>query len=572
MVFASRDVGFNPEGRMRHYTVYNTPHPDYVFERRVDLSAFLREMPDVGSTPPEKMPFTEKNVPLMGYVCVPEGDGPFPLALLHHGNYDYQTDSAAGFIYLCELLASHGIVAASMATIWLAFDVDGEGWPYGVEPRIGKRAIYTLEYVKQFRAWNEQPDHPLYGKMDLNSVMLLGHSTSGPDVGTATYINQLLEVPGRPPDSASAYPSIPLDGTNGLGPYGFGIRAIVSIEPRESAFDVDVTPYGNPDLSVDYFNIEASSMGRWQYDTTSRVNPDTPEATDGHIKSQWKMYGGLHHTFNTLWNPDDPQPLPPEDQRTIAKLYIATIALAVLKRQDAYREILRDHRLASAWLPKDATLFSLYQDDQRLFLQHHQEPDSFPEVVISAPFAGRVTTTPNLRAERVRQRYLPYMRKRDAYYLALSWMKEALSPVYTLELEKITATLDRFSVISLGLGQGVVEETSKQGWLGRLISQVLQVFRGGGQPDAKTCTEQPELKLKLVFSDAYGHSVTFDVSEFARILYPEKPAFIQFQSVRIPLARLKAAGVIVEELSSISFVFDGSTPGVLYSNGIQFSL
>ena len=73
------------------------------------------------------------------------GRGPFPLALFAHGNHDPLENSTPGYLYLCELLASHGIIAATIDVNFL------NGFNFGENDG---RAIVHLEHVKQFRTWN----------------------------------------------------------------------------------------------------------------------------------------------------------------------------------------------------------------------------------------------------------------------------------------------------------------------------------------------------------------------------------------------------------------------------------
>ncbi|MBT5220757.1 MAG: hypothetical protein HOM16_14945, partial [Woeseia sp.] len=52
--------------------------------------------------------------PLNGLLWMPEGKGPFPLALIVHGNHGMEDFSDPGYAYLGELLASRGIIAVSV--------------------------------------------------------------------------------------------------------------------------------------------------------------------------------------------------------------------------------------------------------------------------------------------------------------------------------------------------------------------------------------------------------------------------------------------------------------------------
>jgi len=58
--------------------------------------------------------FDVDRLPLNARVWYPEGPGPFPLALIVHGNHDMAEFSDPGYAYLGELLASRGFILASI--------------------------------------------------------------------------------------------------------------------------------------------------------------------------------------------------------------------------------------------------------------------------------------------------------------------------------------------------------------------------------------------------------------------------------------------------------------------------
>jgi hypothetical protein len=92
-----------------------------------------------------------------------------------HGNHDPLKNSTPGYLYLCQLLASHGIIAATTDVNFLHRGNFGEN---------GARAIVHLEPLRQFRTWNETAAHPLNGKVDLNRILIVGHFRGGERVDT----------------------------------------------------------------------------------------------------------------------------------------------------------------------------------------------------------------------------------------------------------------------------------------------------------------------------------------------------------------------------------------------------
>jgi hypothetical protein len=131
---------------------------------------------------------------------------------------------------LCRLLASHGIIAATIDVNFL------NGFNFGENDG---RAIVHLEHLRQFRTWNDTAAHPLHGKVDLNRILIVGHSRGGEAVGHASFFNRQASVGG-----------VLLDGSAGLGPYRFGITAGLAIAPTDRQFTPPTGPTVVPDSYV----------------------------------------------------------------------------------------------------------------------------------------------------------------------------------------------------------------------------------------------------------------------------------------------------------------------------------
>ena len=131
--------------------------------------------------------FGVKNFPLNGRVFLPEGNGPFPITLIVHGNHSMIDYSDDGYGYLGELLASQGIIAVSVDENFInahwSGDFRGKEMP--------ARAWILLKHLEQWRNWNTDTNHELFQKIDMDHIMLVGHSRGGEAVSIAAAFNRL---------------------------------------------------------------------------------------------------------------------------------------------------------------------------------------------------------------------------------------------------------------------------------------------------------------------------------------------------------------------------------------------
>ena len=143
--------------------------------------------------------FDVTEMPLQGRVWYPEGDGPFPLVLIVHGNHTMEDYSDPGYGYLGELLASRGIILASVDENFLNFAISAwvdllENRP-GLQEENDARGWLLLEHLAQWRDWNTEPGHLFQNKIDIDRVALIGHSRGGEAVAVAASFNSLARYP-----------------------------------------------------------------------------------------------------------------------------------------------------------------------------------------------------------------------------------------------------------------------------------------------------------------------------------------------------------------------------------------
>lgn len=554
--YAVKEITYNSEGVyfdenndvMGDYLKYNKPDDDFIIRRRVDLSSFRLDLEVFPTDPPFIWPFNISNTPLMGIITLPWLEnkmpaGKFPLVVFLHGNHSLLEDSAPGYSYLCELLSSNGIICCSVAQEYLlqiAFDVESGYW----FPENGSRVISLLEHVKQFRIWNSQPGHPLEGKVDLDNIMLVGHSRGGETVADASTYNKLKSVAGD-----INHPEIKLDGTGGLGPYFFNIQAIVSIAPT---FSIDLKSTFTGEVVDNYFILNGMRdadvydfQGYETYSLTNRADVNDPYKSSGKDKGLWWVSGANHNYFNSLWTLDmrANATISPEEQREFAKVYIASIAYTYVLNNINYKDIIKDHTFATEFLMQGARIISQYQGGNRIFIQHNQEGTMGPQ--ISEPFKGSISSE-NILLSRFALG-LGEGKFRKEILLRMETQDDSEVSVYSLSLNPSNIISTNYSALSITIG---------------LYTN-----------DVTRLTE--DYNFLITIKDSESNVASFDTKDIQPIFYPDvlpdRINKIIPQTLRIDFSKIESQGVNVGLMSKVDLIFPSKENKILYSSGFFIS-
>ena len=308
--------------------------------------------------------FDESSLPLNGRVWMPEGEGPFPLVLIVHGNAHMEEFSDTGYEYLGELLASRGMIAVSVDENFLNYST----WSGELEEDMTARAWLLLKHLEFLREANEKPDSVLSGKADFARIALVGHSRGGQAAALAAEFHDFFSgsqtVP-TPPDLR------------------FAIRSVVSVAPTDRLVD------GRRVLlkGANYFALQGSMdgdvnvfYGDRQYRRTDVSGPG------GLFKASLYVQGANHGQFNTEWGDADLTApthwlmnkgdlLDAEEQRQIARVFIGAFLEATLHGRDEYVAIFRDYRRALDWLPSTPVYVSRYEDGTFAAISRHEDTD-----------------------------------------------------------------------------------------------------------------------------------------------------------------------------------------------------
>lgn len=286
-------------------------------------------------------------LPVNGRVWYPEGNGPFPLVLIVHGNHDMRDFSDPGYGYLGELLASRGYILVSVDENFLNGGIGGEN---------DARGWMLLQHLKAWRHWNDSTGSPFQGKVDMDRIALMGHSRGGEAVAVAAAFNRLTHYP---------------DDFTVKFDFGFNIRSLVAIAPVDGQYQPANRP--TPVSNVNYLVFHGSHDGDVSSFNGLRQYQRV-RFTDGQpwFKSAIWMYRANHGQWNTGWGNKDNGPrsargldlrglLPMAEQLHFGKVVISAFLDATLKGRSEYLPLFQDHRAAGGWLPKTIYL-TRFQD------------------------------------------------------------------------------------------------------------------------------------------------------------------------------------------------------------------
>ena len=303
----------------------------------VDASPFVSFAAGLAKSRQKYWGFDTKAFPRNARVWYPDGDGPFPLVLVVHGNHDMKDFSDPGYDWIGERFASRGYIVASIDQNFLNGAARGEN---------DARGWMLLKHLEVWRALADSADKPLAGKVDLSRIVLMGHSRGGEAVAVAGAFNRLSHYP----DDASQRFN-----------FGFAIRGLVAIAPVDGQYRPSDKP--TPLSDVNYLVVHGTHDG--DVSTFNGLTQyDRVQFTPGseHFKSAMLMYRANHGQWNTRWNAFDNgrfsarrlalgSLIDGEAQREFGRVVIGAFLEATLKGGSAYRAAFRDHRVLGDWLP-----------------------------------------------------------------------------------------------------------------------------------------------------------------------------------------------------------------------------
>ncbi|MGM8363920.1 hypothetical protein ACLIBG_00430 [Virgibacillus sp. W0181] len=292
--------------------------------------------------------FDPSNFPINGRAWLPEGDGPFPIILMVHGNHTMENFSTSGYDYLGELLASRGFIAISVDEDFVNYS-NVSGSP---NDNYKLRAWLILQHIAELQHMNLSPENALYKKIDFDQVAFMGHSRGGQAALMAADYTTFFE-------DESLLESMD----------AITIKGVIAIAPTDKTIDGK-----KPHLH----NISCLLLGGARdadvsdFRGNEQFYRSTFDTVDDGFKTTLYIADANHTQFNTSWGKMDlsiprglflnqRQTMSSEDQQQITKVYMASFLESVFHNKQSYNKLFEDYRYGSKWLP-DTTLVNKYRD------------------------------------------------------------------------------------------------------------------------------------------------------------------------------------------------------------------
>jgi dienelactone hydrolase len=528
--------------------------------------------------------FDSRSLPINARVWYPEGEGPFPLALIVHGNHHMQDYSDPGYEYLGELLASKGIILASVDENFI-----NGSWSNvfgGLDKENDARGWLLLEHLKVWHAWNKKEDNLFYKKIDTSNLALIGHSRGGEAVAHAAMFNKL---PFYPDDATVKFD------------YNYNIKSIVAIAPVDGHYEPGESRTKIED--VNYFVIHgaqdadvSSFMGSQQYE---RI---TFKDSLYHFKSGLYVYGANHGQFNTSWGNNDTgnpflgllnlkQLISAENQIKIAEVYISSFLDITLKNKNEYLPLFVDARTGKGWLPETIYLNQFEDSNLKTVANFDEDFD-----VSTTTYGGGKVNTKNLSVWREQEIKLKWQKK-GSRALFVGWnydienkkksiesVPDSLIASYTINLSSIAIDSSSVLVFSMAESKESANPKSEGKWVKNDSNIKKKDTKKKEDKEDEEEVKKP-IDFTIQLNDSSGQKVSFPLSKFSPLqreieVIIMKTGFIKdnkqsekvFQTFYFPAKDFQKINpnFNLSNIINVKFIFDKNESGVVAIDNIGF--
>jgi dienelactone hydrolase len=520
--------------------------------------------------------FDVTELPLQARVWMPEGDGPFPLVLVVHGNHGMEDFSDPGYDYIGELLASRGIILASVDENFINSSYSARVNIFADRPGLKQendaRGWLLLEHLALFRDWNSDASHVFYAKVDMDRLALIGHSRGGEAVGIAAAFNELAYYP----DDASQE----FD-------FGFNLRGVIAIAPVYGQYQPRSRPTRVRD--VNYFTIHGDMDGDVQsFEGAAQYSRVSFSGDEYRFRSSLYVVGANHGQFNTTWENLDTgrfyawslnleKIMPAAAQRTVAKVYFSAFLETVFNDNKGYLPLFKDARFGAGWLPNTFYINQFSDSQEQVIVDFEDDLD------LTTLDQGRGTiATENMTRWYEVANTLKYD-ELDTHSVVLAW-----DSAVTGQSAPATATFSLPNTFT-GVGQqslilslsAIDISTKPSGWVSD------EKPKAGGLATNSSAEDDSELlDWTVELTDAAGNVATAPLSADSQ-LYPlvnavpgrakflddTEPTEILFRRFELPLTGFASSAADFNEnwISQIRFLFDRSAKGAIILDSISLA-
>ncbi|GGF90306.1 alpha/beta hydrolase family protein [Paenibacillus abyssi] len=323
--------------------------------------------------------FDPQSFPLNGRVWLPQGEGPFPVVLIVHGNHTMEDFSDEGYGYLGELLASRGFLTVSIDENFINYST-WTGIPNDDYPL---RTWILLQHLQALDQISRTAGNVLFGKADFDKIALIGHSRGGQAAALAADYDTFYRAAGE--DEMMANIHYPIDTIIAIAPTDRKLEDKyvklndVNYLVLHGSYDSDVTTF---DGDRQYDRVSFSDSGASQYMKASLY---IEHANHGQFNTTWgKMDIKLPARF--LFNTRDM--LPEGEQQFIAQTYISAFLESTLHEDKRYIPMFKDWQNAKQWLPETGYLSRFKSSDMVKVADFEEDKEKITASMKRARIAG----------------------------------------------------------------------------------------------------------------------------------------------------------------------------------------